>query len=185
MTDKDEKTALDAMRRGDEAGLAWFIRRYTAYVSAIVWNLAGRAMTTQDAEEVTADVFLTLWRYCRRPGDGTVKGYLGAIARTKALDRLKALGRAPALEYDALELTAEGPEGEILAREARDALRRLIEAMGSADREIFIRHYYYGESCPDVAAAMGMTPAGVRKRLERGREALRRELEKGAGDDDD
>lgn len=174
-----EKTALARMRRGDEAGLEWFIRRYTAYVSAIVWNLAGHAITVQDAEEITADVFLTLWRYCKNPGDGKVKSYLGAIARTRALDRLKKTGTPSALEYDELTLTAEGPEREILEREARDALRRAVDAMGPPDREIFIRHYYYGESCPDIALALGMKPAGVRKRLERGREALRRELEKG------
>ena len=164
----DEQTALERMRKGDEQALAWFIRRYTAYVSAIVWNLAGHAIDVRDAEEITADVFLALWRYCETPGDGKVKSYLAAIARAKALDRLRSLGRDTELEYDTLELAAEGPEREIVEREARDAVR-----------EIFIRHYYYGESCPDVALAVGLTPANVRKRLERGRDALRRALEEG------
>ena len=181
----DERTALEKMRQGDEQALAWFIRRYTAYVSAIVWNLAGHAIDVRDAEEITADVFLALWRYCENPGDGKVKSYLAAIARTKALDKLKALGRDTELEYDTLELAAEGPEREVAEREARAALRRAVEAMGPPDREIFIRHYYYGESCSDVALAVGLTPANVRKRLERGRNALRRALEEGGMYDDD
>ena len=180
-----EKTALDRMRQGDEAGLVWFIRRYTAYVSAIVWNLAGRALTAQDAEEITADVFLTLWRYCENPAADKAKGYLGAIARTRTLNRLKRAGISPALEYDELTLTADGPERAVLEREAKQALRRAVEAMGPPDREIFIRHYYYGESSAVIANALGLTAANVRKRLERGREALRQRLEKGETTDDD
>ena len=179
--DMTEKTALDRMRQGDEAGLEWFIRRYTAYVSAIVWNLAGRALTVQDVEEVTADVFLTLWRYCRNPEDGRVKSYLGAIARSRALDRLKKEGRPTDLEYDELTLTAEGPEREILEREAKAALRQAVEEMGPTDREIFIRHYYYGESSSSIALELGLSPANVRKRLERGRALLRQKLERGGG----
>ena len=179
-----EQAALERMRRGDEEGLAWFIRRYTAYVSAIVWNLAGHAITAQDAEEITADIFLSLWRYCGQPGDGKVKSYLAAVARSRAFDRLKSLGRTTALEYDELELTCEGPEGAILEREARQAVRGLVDAMELPDREIFIRHYYYGESCQAVAAATGLTAANVRKRLERGRETLRRALMKGEDEHD-
>ena len=180
-----EKTALDRMRRGDESGLAWFIRRYTAYVSAIVWNLAGHVMTVQDAEEITADVFLTLWRYCENPAADKAKGYLGAIARTRTLNWLKRAGLSQALEYDEVTLTADSPERAVLEREAKQALRQAVEAMGPPDREIFIRHYYYGESSAVIADALGLTAANVRKRLERGREALRQRLEKGERTHDD
>ncbi len=180
-----EKTALDRMRRGDESGLAWFIRRYTAYVSAIVWNLAGHVMTVQDAEEITADVFLTLWRYCENPAADKAKGYLGAIARTRTLNWLKRAGLSQALEYDEVTLTADSPERAVLEREVKQALRQAVEAMGPPDREIFIRHYYYGESSAVIADALGLTAANVRKRLERGREALRQRLEKGERTHDD
>ena len=179
-----EKAALDRMRQGDEAGLAWFIRRYTAYVSAIVWNLGGHAMTVQDAEEITADVFLTLWRYCENPSAEKAKGYLGAIARTRTLNWLKRAGLSQALEYDELTLTADGPERAVLEREAKQAVRRAVEAMGPPDREIFIRHYYYGETSAAIGDALGLTAANVRKRLERGREVLRRQLEKGDATND-
>ena len=180
-----EKTALDRMRQGDEAGLAWFIRRYTAYVSAIVWNLGGHAMTVQDAEEITADVFLTLWRYCENPTAEKAKGYLGAIARTRTLTWLKRAGLSQALEYDELTLAAtDSPERTVLEREARQTVRRAVEAMGPPDREIFIRHYYYGETSAAIGDALGLTAANVRKRLERGRETLRRQLEKGDATND-
>lgn len=179
-----EKTALEQMRRGDETGLEWFIRRYTPYVSTIVWNMAGHALDVRDAEEITADVFLTLWRYCQNPGADKVKSYLAAIARTRAMNRLKNAGQTTALEYDELTLAAESPERDVLEREAKATVRAAVDSMGPPDREIFIRHYYYGESSPDIAAALGLSAANVRKRLERGRNTLRRRLEKGDGSDD-
>lgn len=177
-SEMNEKRALARLRRGDEAALAWFIRRYTPYVSAIVWNIAGHAITAQDAEEIAADVFLALWRYRDRPDPEKVQSYLGRIARSRALNRLRSLGRDTALEYDELELAVPGAEDEALRAEGRERLRRALERMDSRDREIFTRHYWYGETSAAIAARLGMSDAAVRKRLERGRQALRRELEK-------
>lgn len=179
MTELTETTALERMRQGDESGLHWFIQRYTRYVTTIVWNIIGRALTPQDAEEITADVFLTLWRYCRRPMDGKAKSYLGAIARTRALNRLKQSGLGLSLEYDELELTTDGPERDVMEREAKALLRAAIDDMPSPDREIFLRYYYYCESAPVIAEAMGMTPEAVRQRLKRRRDKLRTILTKG------
>ena len=47
-----EKRALALLREDAPGGLDWFIDRYTAYVSAIVWNVLGPVMTVQDVEEV-------------------------------------------------------------------------------------------------------------------------------------
>ena len=178
-TELTEHTALALMRRGDEAGLRWYIRRYTRYVTTIVWNIIGHALTVQDAEEVTADVFMTLWRYCQNPVDGKEKSYLAAIARTRALNRLKQSGTGIDLEYDGLELASDGPEGAVLEREARELLRRAVDDMGQPDREIFLRHYYYCENAPAIATALDMTPEAVRQRLKRGRDRLRDALTKG------
>lgn len=51
--------------------------------------------------------------------------------------------------------------------------------MGPPDDEIFLRHYYYGQSTQSIAAALTMSDANVRQRLHRGREKLRKALEKG------
>ena len=58
----DEDRALDALRAGDEDALAWFIERYTAYVSTIVKNMLLPRLPEADAEEAVCDVFLALWR---------------------------------------------------------------------------------------------------------------------------
>ena len=174
-----EKRALALLRKGDQAGLVWLIDHYTAYVGAVVKNVLGGRMSRQDAEEVTADVFLTLWQNAEKPQPGHVRGYLGSIARSRALNRLRSQGFDLALEEDILSLPADGPEELYFEAERRERVRAAVQGLRMPEREIFIRYYYYCESASDIADALRMTPAAVRQRLKRGRDALREELMKG------
>ena len=169
----EEHTALTLLRQGDETGLRWMIRRYTPYVGAIVWGIVGARLTAQDAEEITADTFMAMWRYRDRLLPGKVKSYLGAIARSQSINRLRKAGLEQPLEEDDVVLTADTPEGEVLLRESKQRLRRFLQDMKPVDREIFLRCYYFNESAPAIARRLDMTPEAVRQRLTRGREYLR------------
>ena len=57
-----EEKALALLKDRNPEGLEWFIRRYTPYVSTVIWNIIGKCMPVQDAEELCSDVFLSLWR---------------------------------------------------------------------------------------------------------------------------
>lgn len=174
-----EKHALTLLRADRPGGLEWFIDRYTPYVSAVVRNILGRAMTEQDIEETVSDTFVTLWRSREKIRPGQAKGYLGAIARSRALNRLRLAGSDLALEEDILSLPEAGPEALAEGRERDEAVRRAVQSLTEPDREIFVRHYYYGQSAADVAALLGMTPEAVRQRLKRGRDRLRTVLTEG------
>lgn len=174
-----EEKALTLMCQRDAAGLSWFITRYTGYVSAIVWNIVGSHLTRQDAEEIVADVFLSLWQHCQYPQADRAKAYLGSIARSRAIDRLRKHRIEPALEYDRLELSADGPEEFILTQETRDRLHRALADMGPIYREIFIRHYYYYQTAAAIGKDMGLKADLVRQRLKRGRDFLRHYLTEG------
>ena len=177
-----EHTALALIREGDEAGLRWMIGRYTPYVSSIVWGIVGSRLTAQDAEEITADVFMALWRYRNRLLDGKVKSYLGAIARSRSIDHLRRAGLEQPLAYNDLAVAVDTPEREVLIRESKQRLRRFLETMKPTDREIFLRYYYLCENTPTIAGRMGMSPDAVRQRLSRGREYLRRLFEEEIGE---
>ena len=174
-----EQEALALMRQNNAEGLGWFVRQYTPYVSAIVWNIVHPPLSGQDAEEIVADVFLSLWQHSQRPHPGSVKGYLGRIARSRAIDRLRGLKLELALEYDALELPAESAEEALLSREMQARLHQALEDMGPVYREIFVRHYYYCQTAAAIAKDMKLKPELVRQRLRRGRDFLRGYLLKG------
>ena len=172
-----EERALTLLKERDPAALDWFVRRYTAYVSTVIWNVIGAYRPRQDAEELTADVFLALWQSGDRPQAGKVRGYLGAIARHKAVSCLRARGVELGTEEDMLALAVPSPEGAVEERELARLVKEAVESLEPPDREIFLRFYYYCQSAGDIAQMLDMTPAAVRKRLERGREKLKRYLE--------
>lgn len=169
-TMKDEK-ALRKMRNNDPDGLSTLMDRYIPYVSAIVWNILRGAMTPEDAEEVVSDVFLAAWDQADELQTGKVKAWLGAVARNKAKNKLRQMGRELPLEEDILELpddTADRLERE----EERQAVRAAIDTLPEQDREIFLRHYYFAQTVDEISKTMNMNPSTVKTRLRRGRMKL-------------
>ena len=175
--DADENAALALLREGNEMGLRWMIQRYTPYVGAIVRGVLGEKLTAQDAEEITSDVFLVLWQNRDKVRAGKVKGYLGAIARTKAIDRLRRAGGDVSLEDETLVISSDSPERAVLLRESKELLQQCLRSMKPVDREIILRYYYLCQKAPVIAQRMGMSREAVRQRLSRGREQLRRLFE--------
>lgn len=80
----------------------------------------------------------------------------------------------------ALCLPEEGPglEDEAIRRELARAVRRAVDSLRPRDREIFLRYYFYLQPVEYIARELDMAPASVRSRLSRGREKLRKKLEK-------
>ena len=65
------------------------------------------------------------------------------------------------------------------AREEYAALRRALGSMPEPDKTIFIRRYYLYQKVADIARIMNINENTVQTKLRRGRESLRRELERG------
>lgn len=148
MLELTEEDALQRLRAQDPAALSWLIGRYNRYVASIVCAVLGARCRPQDAEELTADVFYSVFRRAEAISPGKLQAYLGAAARNRAKDFLR--------------------------KQAR--VRAAIEAMTPVDREIFLRYYYYLQPAPEIAQAMGLTHGAVRTRLSRGRAALKKTL---------
>ena len=171
-----EEHALALLRKKDPVGLSWFIDRYTPYVGTVIWNIIGRTMTAQDAEELTSDVFVVLWQQSDMAQPGKIRGYLGAIARHKAYSLLRKQSVDLALEEDILTVSTDGPESILEEQEQARIVREAVNAMTEPDREIFIRYYYYYQTAAAIGREMKISPAGVRQRLKRGRDKLRAEF---------
>ncbi len=171
-----EAKALKLLQTGDQQALEWFVERYSAYVGAVVNSILQSSMTQADVEEVTADVFITLWKSAERLVPLNLKGYLGRVARSLALRKLRERTEELPLEEDIL-FFEEDSLIEKLDEEERDRLvREAVLSMPQPDREIFLRHYYYCQSVSAIAEKMQMNPSTVKTRLRRGREKLRQHL---------
>lgn len=172
-----EEVILQKMRSGDPAGLEALMERYTPYVSKVVWNILRNALPSADGEEVVSDVFLTAWRRAEDLRPGSVKAWLAAVARNRAKSRLRKTGREMPLEEDLLEIPGpDDPPNDLEQAEERRLVRQAVDALPGQDREIFLRHYYYGQTVQEIAEQMDINGSTVKTRLYRGRTKLKQTL---------
>ncbi len=171
-----EEQLIKSLRRGDLSALEELMDRYTPYVSSVIARiLRGRRA---DVEELTADVFLAVWDNRDKLRPRQVKGYLGAIARNRAFNLLRADRESLPLEEDALLLEADGPDRELDRRETARIVNAALSRLDRPQRELFVRHYYYGQTVQEAALAMGLNLSTAKTWLRRGRETLKNDLRK-------
>lgn len=170
-----EEQLVKSLRRGDLSALEGLMDSYTPYVSSIISRiLRGRQA---DVEELTADVFLAAWDNRDKLRSGQVKGYLGAIARNRAFNLLRAEHESLPLEEDVLLLETDGPDRELDRKETARVVNKALARLDRPQRELFVRHYYYGQTVQEAALAMGLNLSTAKTWLRRGRGTLKTILE--------
>lgn len=172
---REEEKLVKALRRGELSALEELLDRYTPYVSSVIARiLRGRQA---DVEELTADVFLAAWDNRAKLQPGKVKGYLGTIARNRAFNLLRASRESLPLEDDVLLLETEGPDRALDKKETARVVNQALSQLDKPQRELFVRHYYYGQTVQEAALAMGLNLSTAKTWLRRGRETLKTILE--------
>jgi RNA polymerase sigma-70 factor (ECF subfamily) len=136
------------------------------------------------AEDVTQDVFLRLWR---RPGRfdarrGELGSYLRLMARSRAIDLYRegqALGRAG----DRLKLALERDEGRVedspapaaQRREDRGAVRDALRQLPGSQREALVLAYWGGLTAEEIARRTHVPLGTAKSRIRLGLVKLRSE----------
>lgn len=91
-----EQNWIVRLKAGDIAALQEIMQTCTSYVYTILRNISRNKLSKEDLEELTADVFVQLWRSrTRLSEDMPLSPYLAAIARNCAKNRFRALGKQP------------------------------------------------------------------------------------------
>lgn len=85
----DEQQLLSRLRRGDEQALAAVIARFSAYVVTVIHNRSRGLLSPEDEDELASSTFFALWQSCRTVKAGSIRAWLGSVARNKTVDRLR------------------------------------------------------------------------------------------------
>lgn len=150
---------LTRVARQDESALAAFYDRTQPWV----FGLCHRILHDRHlAEEVSLDVYLQVWRTAvgYEPTRGTPATWLMTLARSRAIDRLRALGARRSHEepfhegFDAIDRSL-GPEAKTRKTEAH---RRVLGAVSRLPRE--------QARAIELAFFQGLTHHEVAERLE-------------------
>jgi len=172
------------MAGGDERALAALYDRWQGTVFSLAVHVLGDA---DEAEEVVEETFWQAWRQSARyAGErGAVGSWLTIIARSRALDRLRARTRLRnAHESSALadplardEAVSTDPLRELELDETRVAVRRALDAIPPEQRRTLEMAYFGGMSQSEIADATGEPLGTVKTRTRLGLQRLRRLLE--------
>lgn len=174
-----EAKILQRIKTGDPSGLEALMDIYIPYVCVIVWNILRDAMSPEDAEEVVSDVFLAAWNQSSELKVGHVKGWLGAVARNKAKNKLRQIGQTIPLEENILDIPSlDDPTEDVERAQEQQIVRQAVDSLPSEDREVFLRHYYYAQSIKEISVSMALNESTIKTKLRRGRMKLKEILTK-------
>lgn len=174
---------LRLLRKSPADGMRVLIDSYLALVAYIVKGKLQTSGSAEDIEDCVSEVFASFYEQIGKiePELGSVKAYLCAIAKRKAVDhyRIKQqeAGQIP-LDDEIIEKRTGGSQVEdaFLFQEDRRALLEAVKSLGEPDGEIIIRKYFWEESSKEIAARLGMTVSAVDTRSFRAVRKLRKIL---------
>ncbi len=172
------KETIEQLKQHNDSALEEIIQAYTPYISTIVYNVSRGAISTEDIEEVCADVFITLWKNTDNIKPDTLKGYLAVIAKSRAKDKLRTKKNINITDIEDAELSdeyslADDLDNSELSRE----LRSCVSDLGEPDSEIVIRYYYYYQTSKKISEILNMNADTVKTKLRRAKGKLRTMLE--------
>jgi RNA polymerase sigma-70 factor (ECF subfamily) len=174
----DDFDLMTAIAAGDASALSVLYDRHAAAVMGVGMRiLRDRA----EADELTGDVFIELWNRADRfdPSRGHPLAYVLALARSRAIDRLRSRTRrdrvfvAPG-EHDG---TAPGdPFNDSSNAQMRSLLDRALSGLHPGQRHALELAYFDGMSHSEVAEATGEPLGTVKTRIRQGILRLREAL---------
>ncbi len=176
-----EESLLQQFWEREEAAIHTARQRYGALLTGLCRNILNDA---RDAEECVNDTLLVLWNTIPPQRPQSLTAYACAVARKLALHRRRDataqkrdLRALQPLEELAGSLAGCDLQEQLDARQLADLLNHWLERQTRADRLLFVRRYWFGDSVSCCAELAGLSEAAAYQRLSRLRKKLKTILE--------
>lgn len=169
--------------RKDEA-ITQSQEKYGPYCYAIAHNILSER---RDSEECVNDTWLNAWQAMPPHRPDVLKLFFAKITRSLSFNRFKANhaqkrggGETMAVLEELSECIAgtENPEGELIAQELGESVRRFISALPEREANLFLRRYFYTESVSSIAERYHLSKNYTSVSLKRTRAKLKAQLMK-------
>lgn len=165
----------------DEEACRAVFEEYCSYVHTVVFNIIRNCGTREDIEECTADIFSDIYRYFddQTERDGDIKGFIGTVARRKALRyRSKLVSKESISSIDDDEnftdiSSDDDIEEEVSASELRKIIIKKIKDLGEPDSTIIIQKYYFNRTSKEISDIVSLSQQAVRVRCFRALKKLK------------
>lgn len=165
---------------GDKTTLpSWdeLVRQHADRVYRLAYRLSGNQ---HDAEDLTQETFIRVFRSLQNYQPGTFEGWLHRITTNLFLDMVRRRGRIrmEALPEDYDRVPADSPNPEQIYHDARlgPDLQAALASLPPDFRAAVVLCDIEGLSYEEIGATLGVKLGTVRSRIHRGRQALREHL---------
>jgi len=162
---------------GDKATMpSWdeLVRQHADRVYRLAYRLSGNQ---HDAEDLTQETFIRVFRSVQNYQPGTFEGWLHRITTNLFLDmvRRRSRIRMEALPEDYERVPADEPNPEQIYHDSRlgPDLQAALDSLPPEFRAAVVLCDIEGLSYEEIGATLGVKLGTVRSRIHRGRQALR------------
>jgi RNA polymerase sigma-70 factor (ECF subfamily) len=168
--------------RGDEGAIGQLYDRYGTVLYAVAYRIVGQRA---DAEEVVLEAFAQAWREAPRfeAGRGSVAGWLTMIARSRALDLVRARSRRDRITASAaaerpntspaMSDFRPDPAKALDLDERRRQVAQALQTLSPPQREAIELAYFEGLSQSEIAERLQEPLGTVKTRVRLGMQKLR------------
>lgn len=162
---------------GDESAFEELLDLYSENLIFFINRYVGNVAI---AQELSEDVFVDLILYKKRYNfKSSLKTYIFAIARNKAVSYLRRCARKPEYAYEYIEEESDRKsiEDEFLKKERARELHEALNRLNEDYKTVLHLVYFEDMSNEEAAAVMKKSKKQIENLLYRAKQALKNELE--------
>ncbi|MBD2464450.1 sigma-70 family RNA polymerase sigma factor [Oscillatoria sp. FACHB-1407] len=175
-----DEDVLVALREGRMSALDVLYDRYAKQVYSLAYRILA---STEEAEDITQEVFLTLWQKdTYQSSRGSLKTFLITLTRSRSIDRLRHQGTRHRFlqrwqRLSASEQETAPPLDDVSVNEQSHLLQEALTVLSDSEREILEIAYYEGISQTEIAKRLNLPLGTVKSRSRQGLNKLRQHLQ--------
>ncbi len=177
---EDEKI-IELFFARSEQGIQELNNKYGKICHKLSYNILNNR---QDAEECVNDAYLGAWNAIPPTMPNPLQAYICKIVRNISLKlyyRKEAAKRSSTytIAMEEIEACIADPntvEAEIEAGELARIIESFLDTLTVENRVIFMRRYWFSDSCKDIAEFVGLTEKNISVRLTRIRQKMKEYL---------
>ncbi|WP_018295854.1 RNA polymerase sigma factor SigE [Corynebacterium lubricantis] len=187
-SESEELSGTAAFDAGQAEMPSWseLVAEHADSVYRLAFRLSGNP---HDAEDLTQETFMRVFRSLKKYQPGTFEGWLHRITTNLFLDMVRHRNkiRMEALpeDYERVPGTDMTPEQAYNVSNLDPALQRALDELSPDFRVAVVLCDVVGMSYEEIAETLGVKMGTVRSRIHRGRSQLRASLESQAKSDED
>lgn len=166
-------TIIKKLKLNKEKSLELLMERYTSYVVVVVSRVGGNLLSVEDVEEITSDVFYTIWKNRGKLIEtNSLKPYIGQIARNMAKSKMVKYKDDKPLEDEILGSNTQSIEDLMLQKEQILFLNDYIEQLAYPDKDILREFYMEEYKLDEIATRYQMPLSTVKSKVYRGKKEI-------------